>query len=141
MFKQTQQLSVEMFFLANCCIQGPKKCERGPKYECFKNKRQGCTSKTKVDCLYRNVTKKFLNLTPTPKIAPKGPKKCERGPKYGCFKNKRQSCTFKTKVDYLQRNITKKFLNLTSTPKIALKGKKGQKRPQLCSILSFNLKL
>ena len=25
--------------------------------------------KTKVDFLYRNVRKKFLNLTPTPKIA------------------------------------------------------------------------
>ena len=56
----------------------------------------------------------YLNLTSTPKIAPKGkkiapkgPKKCERGPKYGCFKNKRWGCTSKTKVDCLYRNVTK----------------------------------
>ena len=73
----------------------------------------------------------YLNLTSTPKIAPKGkkiapkgPKKCERGPKYGCFKNKRWGCTSKTKVDCRYRNVTKKFLNLTPTPKIALKGLK-----------------
>ena len=39
------------------------------------NKRQGCTYKTKVDCLYRNVTKKFVNLTPTPKSNTEGLKK------------------------------------------------------------------
>ena len=55
--------------------KGPKKCERGPKYECFKNKRYGCTSKTKAECLYGNLTKKFLNLTPTQKIALKSKKK------------------------------------------------------------------
>ena len=32
----------------------------------------------KVECLCRNVRKKFLNLTPTPKIALKGQKRAKR---------------------------------------------------------------
>ena len=115
--------------------EGPKKCKKAQNLAELKTKRQGCTSKTKIDSLHQQVPKMYLNLTSTPKIAPKGkkiapkgPKKCERGPKYECFKNKRQGCTSKTKVDCLYRNVTKKCLNLTPAPKIALKGKKKAKK-------------
>ena len=67
--------------------KGPKKSKRGPKYGRIENKRQGCTFKTKVDCLYRIVRKKFLNLTPTPKIALKGKKRAKR-PKLWPISNK-----------------------------------------------------
>ena len=47
----------------------------------------------------------YLNLTSTPKIAPKGkkiaakgPKKCERGPKYGCFKKIKIGLYFQNQI-------------------------------------------
>ena len=42
-----------------------------------------------VDCLHRYVPKKFLNLTPTPKIALKGPKRAKKAPKMAEVKAKR----------------------------------------------------
>ena len=33
--------------------KGPKKCKRGPNVTKLKPKRQGYTSKTKVDCLHK----------------------------------------------------------------------------------------
>ena len=47
-----------------------------------------------VDCLHRYVPKKFLNLTPTPKIVPKGrksakrPEKCQKAPNLAKLKSK-----------------------------------------------------
>ena len=53
--------------------KGPRKCKRGPNMDILRtNKTQGCSYKTKVDCLYRNGTKKFVNLTPTIKNNPEG---------------------------------------------------------------------
>ena len=48
-------------------VQGSKSPKEAPNVTELKIKRYGCTSKTKVDCLYRNVTKKCLNLKGTKK--------------------------------------------------------------------------
>ena len=57
------------------------------------------------------VPKMFLNLTPTPKIAPKdqkiapkGPKKCKGGPKCGQIKKKVRAVLPKPKlIDYISK--------------------------------------
>ena len=80
----------------------------------------------------------FLNLTPTPKIAPmgqkiapKGPKKCKRGTKCGRLKQKDRAVLPKPNlIVYLGRS-QKRFLNLTSTPKKVPKGPKSAKRPKI----------
>ena len=49
-----------------------------PTRESFKEARLSYTSKIKVVSLCKQVPKKFLSLTPTPKIAPKSPKRAKR---------------------------------------------------------------
>ena len=49
----------------------PQQCKKAPNLAKLKTNRQGYTSKTKVDCLHRLVTKMFLNLNPTPQRAKK----------------------------------------------------------------------
>ena len=44
-----------------------------------KNTWYGCTSKTKVDCLYRQVLEKFLNLT-QPQNYPRKAQKTQKRP-------------------------------------------------------------
>jgi len=41
----------------------------------------------------------FLNLTSTPKIAPKDPKRAKKAPNLAEVKAKRSGCNSKTKVD------------------------------------------
>ena len=59
---------------------GPKKCKKAQNLAELKTKRQGCTSKTKIDHLHQQVPKVFLNLTSTPNIAPQGKKITQKGP-------------------------------------------------------------
>ena len=68
---------------------GPKRKNR-PR---LKMKGQGDTFKPKIDILYQQVPKKFLNLTLIPKIAPKGPKRAKKAP-YGTESKRKIGISF-----------------------------------------------
>ena len=79
-------------------------------------------------CLCNQVPKKFLDLTPNPKIAPKGPKSAKRALNVTKSKTKRQGSTSETQIDSLCKQVSNMLSNLTPTrnqpPKIAQKVKK-----------------
>ena len=69
---QSQKLTT-WFSLKSNCLTKPTHSR-----ESFKEVRKSYTSKIKVVSLCKQVQKKFLNLTPTPKIALKSPKSAKR---------------------------------------------------------------
>ena len=66
-------------------------------------------------CLCNQVPKKFLDLTPNPKIAPKGPKSAKRAPNVTKSKTKRQGSTSETQIDSLRKQVSNMLSNLTPT--------------------------
>ena len=70
--------------------KGPKKVQkRSQMWENYKQKDRAVLPKPKLIVYFGRSQKKFLNLTPTPKIAPKGPKSAQKSPKFGQSKNKK----------------------------------------------------
>ena len=87
-------------------------------------------SKTKVDCLHRQVPRNFLNLTPTLPISPKGPKKCKKAQIQPNKKQNDWADVPKLKLRVYTSSSKHVFLNLIPTPIIAPKDQKSSRGPK-----------
>ena len=84
----------------------------------FKTKSQGCTLKTKVDCLHRQVQKNVFEPDPDHQIVTKGPKSAKEAPNMVKLKTKDMAVIPKPKlIVYMGKKVFETYNNPKNSPK------------------------